>query len=253
MTTNDIKPGDELIWDGELCTYRFTTSHHTSVPHVVEYQAYCYLNWLSDRELISAREAWLKANPPKSAFPLPARDTEIKQLRSRLAKVEGEAERLQAMRDAIAPVIAEAKQRADYLHDTWDEGAHVEMTLTIGEIRSLDRAASQQAKSSKEQVPPDLRVSYAETEFCFTILRGGFPLKIEDLKPNDIQRLRSSFERLVAPIEKGIVVLRISVPDSFTHFLLYCPKCREKAVLTRSTGLYRFEGTCECGTRIGIE
>lgn len=41
---------------------------------------------------------------------------------------------------AIRPVLAEAKERADYLHDTWNLDAHVELTLTIAELRAMHEA-----------------------------------------------------------------------------------------------------------------
>jgi hypothetical protein len=44
---------------------------------------------------------------------------------------------LKTLTDAVEPVLAEAKERADYQHYTWNPDAHVEMTLTIQEIRNL--------------------------------------------------------------------------------------------------------------------
>ncbi len=35
---------------------------------------------------------------------------------------------------------AEAKENADYLHDSWNPYAHVELTLTISEIRAIHEA-----------------------------------------------------------------------------------------------------------------
>ncbi len=42
--------------------------------------------------------------------------------------------------EACKPVIREAKEREDYMHDTWNEDAHVELTLTIKEIRAIHSA-----------------------------------------------------------------------------------------------------------------
>ncbi len=42
--------------------------------------------------------------------------------------------------EACKPVIREAKERADYMHDSWNEDAHVELTLTIKEIRAIHAA-----------------------------------------------------------------------------------------------------------------
>lgn len=41
------------------------------------------------------------------------------------------------LRKACRPVIDEAKERADYMDDTYNLDAHVELTLTIGEIRAI--------------------------------------------------------------------------------------------------------------------
>lgn len=41
---------------------------------------------------------------------------------------------------ALQPVLTEAKQRADYMHDTWNPDAHVELTLTIAELRAIHAA-----------------------------------------------------------------------------------------------------------------
>lgn len=49
-------------------------------------------------------------------------------------------EELKAVREALNPMIQEARDRADYTHDTWNPDAHVELTLTINEIRNLDKA-----------------------------------------------------------------------------------------------------------------
>lgn len=43
---------------------------------------------------------------------------------------------------ACKPVLAEAKEREDYMHDTWNPDAHVELTLTISEIRAIHNAVT---------------------------------------------------------------------------------------------------------------
>lgn len=50
-------------------------------------------------------------------------------------------ERLRELEGAIKPVITEADQKADWRHDSWNPDAHVELTLTIAEIRALARMA----------------------------------------------------------------------------------------------------------------
>lgn len=43
---------------------------------------------------------------------------------------------------ACRPVLAEANERADYMHDTWNPEAHVELTLTIAELRAIRAAVA---------------------------------------------------------------------------------------------------------------
>ncbi len=51
--------------------------------------------------------------------------------------------------EACKPVIREAKECADYMHDTWNEDAHVELTLTIKEIRAIHSAIALATKGSE--------------------------------------------------------------------------------------------------------
>lgn len=46
------------------------------------------------------------------------------------------------MYDALLPILDEAKERADYMHDTWNPDYHVELTLTIAELRAIHNALS---------------------------------------------------------------------------------------------------------------
>lgn len=50
------------------------------------------------------------------------------------------------LKAACEPVVAEAKQRVDYQHDSWNPEAHVEMTITIAEIRAIDAAMQSDTK-----------------------------------------------------------------------------------------------------------
>lgn len=40
------------------------------------------------------------------------------------------------------PVLREASNREDYMHDSWNLDAHVELTLTIAEIRAIRAAVA---------------------------------------------------------------------------------------------------------------
>lgn len=60
---------------------------------------------------------------------------EIAQLHVRQAKT------IERLRNACNPVLREAQNRADYGSDTWNPEAHVELTLTIAEIRAIHAAA----------------------------------------------------------------------------------------------------------------
>lgn len=43
---------------------------------------------------------------------------------------------------ALLPVLAEAKEKADFEHDSWNPKAHVEITLTIAECRAIAEAVA---------------------------------------------------------------------------------------------------------------
>lgn len=55
---------------------------------------------------------------------------------ARLAELLAQVEKLEA---AIHPVVAEAKERADYMHESWNADAHIELTLSVGELRTLHK------------------------------------------------------------------------------------------------------------------
>jgi hypothetical protein len=102
-------------------------------------------------------------------------DEEVKyreEMNAKLAKAEASAAAghdgcpsCAAMRGALLPILAEAKERADFMHFTWRLDAHVEMTLTIAECQAVRAAVDSDAGAKPLAVIEAARkVTCAETE-----------------------------------------------------------------------------------------
>jgi hypothetical protein len=58
----------------------------------------------------------------------------------RITTEENRSRYMPDLHEACQVVLQAAKERADFMHDTWDLDAHVELTLTISELRSMHAA-----------------------------------------------------------------------------------------------------------------